>query len=82
MGRYELCTEPVENNKGVCEWYQSLQLKSNFNCPADPNDVPDLVIHLMAVSPSVDLGLPRVGGGSCAYHAGFGMLLCFGTRDT
>lgn len=58
MGRYELCTKPVENNKGVCEWYQPLDMKSNFNLPADPNDVPDLIIHLMAVSETL-LGSPR-----------------------
>ncbi|CAN0486900.1 unnamed protein product, partial [Hapterophycus canaliculatus] len=47
VGRYEVSTEPVENKKGVCEWYQSLQLKSNFNLAADPEQVPDLIIHLM-----------------------------------
>ena len=50
IGRYELKTEPVENNNGVCEWYQSLQLKSNFILPADPDQVPDVIVHLMAVS--------------------------------
>ncbi|CBN78812.1 conserved unknown protein [Ectocarpus siliculosus] len=48
VGRYELSTEPVDNNKGVCEWYQSLQLKSNFNLTADPDQCPDLIVHLMA----------------------------------
>ncbi|CAN0344195.1 unnamed protein product, partial [Ectocarpus fasciculatus] len=31
-----------------CEWYQSLQLKSNFNLTADPDQCPDLIVHLMA----------------------------------
>ncbi|CAB1121421.1 unnamed protein product [Ectocarpus sp. CCAP 1310/34] len=48
VGRYELSTEPVDNNKGVCEWYQSLQQKSNFNLTADPDQCPDLIVHLMA----------------------------------
>ncbi len=45
-----MSTEPVDNNKGVCEWNQPLQLKSNFALPADPDQVPDLIIYLMAVS--------------------------------
>lgn len=52
VGRYELSAQPVDNNNGVCEWYQPLQLKSNFALPMDPEQVPDLIVHLMAVSDS------------------------------
>eukprot|EP00752_Nemacystus_decipiens_P012043 g10677.t1 len=48
VGRYELTTDEVDNLKGVCEWYNDRALKNNFNLPADPDDVPDVIIHLMA----------------------------------
>lgn len=50
VGRYDVSTQPVDNNNGTCEWYQSLRLKSNFALPCDPAQVPDLIIHLMSVS--------------------------------
>lgn len=51
IGRHEeLKTKPVENTNGVCEWYQALELKSNLQLPADPDQMPDVIVHLMAVS--------------------------------
>lgn len=50
MGRHEVSTNAVDNVGGVCEWYRSLEIKTNFFLPADPSQVPDLIVHLMVVS--------------------------------
>ncbi|CAM9557262.1 unnamed protein product, partial [Choristocarpus tenellus] len=47
VGPYEVSTEKVENNNGVCEWYNLIQIMEDMILPEDPDQLPDVFVHLM-----------------------------------
>ncbi|CAM9300468.1 unnamed protein product, partial [Phaeothamnion confervicola] len=47
IGKHELNCGPVDNNKGVCEWYEYLEEAGGLQLPAVESMLPDVLVQLL-----------------------------------